>query len=68
VQVSEALEQNPEMREYVQSLEEEDNDDPQPHQDDATATPLRSTEVLDEVDRLLRGDDPPPRGSDAESS
>jgi len=72
VQVSEALEQNPEMREYVARLEADSSADDEPsrhqHDDDAPSTPLRSTEVLDEVDRLLRGEDPSPGSGDAPSN
>ena len=53
-QVTEALKQNPEMREYVQKLEAAAGD---AEGQELERPPLSSADVLDEVNRLLGGDD-----------
>ena len=57
VQVSEAIEQNPEIQEYISQLEKNSSEDNyfEIDHDNTHSNPLRSTEVLDEIDRLLRG-------------
>ncbi|MEE9276845.1 MAG: PAC2 family protein [Dehalococcoidia bacterium] len=52
-QVTEALKRNPEMQEYVNKLEAASEDG----SDEMPGHPLRSSDVLREVDRLLRGDE-----------
>ena len=53
-EVDGALEDKPDVRDYVRSLEERaDREHPQPTQSEPQ---LESREVLDEIDRLLRGD------------
>ena len=53
-EVDGALEDKPDVRDYVRSLEERaDREHPQPAQSEPQ---LESREVLDEIDRLLRGD------------
>lgn len=58
-QVTEALQRNPEMQDYVDKLEESGPDDQVEDLSVETepGTPISSSDVLDEIDRLLRGDE-----------
>ena len=58
-QVTEALRESPDVLKYVTDLEDSSSDDDETTADlPADGTPLSSRDVLDEVNRLLAGDDP----------
>ena len=57
-QVTEALRESPDVLKYVTDLEESSSDDETSIELPADGTPLSSSDVLDEVNRLLAGDDP----------
>lgn len=57
-QVTEALRESPDVQEYVTDLEGTSSDDETKTGRPADSGPLSSSDVLDEVNRLLAGDDP----------
>ena len=60
-QVSEALKDNPDVQDYVRNLEESNSDDDATDSPASEApTPFSSNDVLDEVNRLLAGDESNP--------
>ena len=58
-EVSEAVQGNAEISDYVQKLEAAQGDEAAPHHEQSPPTPpLRSVDILAEVDRLLHRDEP----------
>lgn len=58
IQVSEALKDNPDVQSYVQNLEQARDEGGEPSSETPSGPPLSSEDVLNEVNRLLAGDEP----------